>query len=205
MNTVTIPVIINVAVAIKDRIDRRALPQTPCPLVHPLPSCVPSPTKTPARIKKDPCTGNVTSKSSSFQKETRVGPKINPIKKDTRQSLSFFVAVNNPPKIPLMPAIRPTDHMRKTAESPIKAPPTLADIGVKFSNANSYLMLSWHLKTEYRHQLRNPLSVLPSQRLSANHHLDPYYRNRRGLGYTRPRQKNGHRHYHGYLASSGTH
>ena len=39
-----------VMVATMERTERREMPQTPCPLVHPLPSRVPKPTINPAAI-----------------------------------------------------------------------------------------------------------------------------------------------------------
>ena len=43
-------VVMNTAVATSERRESRANPQTPCPLVHPLPSRVPKPTRSPAVI-----------------------------------------------------------------------------------------------------------------------------------------------------------
>ena len=48
MNTVTAAAMINSPVAVLDRIDRRAIPQTPWPLVQPPPKRVPKPTYRPA-------------------------------------------------------------------------------------------------------------------------------------------------------------
>src|SRR5690606_18827124 len=42
------PAIMNATVATTERSDRRLIPQTPWPLVQPLPSCVPKPTRSPA-------------------------------------------------------------------------------------------------------------------------------------------------------------
>ena len=38
-----------ISVAVMDLGDSLAIPQTPCPLVHPLPRLVPKPTRSPAR------------------------------------------------------------------------------------------------------------------------------------------------------------
>lgn len=38
---------INIIVAVMDRHEKRAIPQTECPLVHPLPIRVPRPTRKP--------------------------------------------------------------------------------------------------------------------------------------------------------------
>ena len=48
--TVIIAVTINKTVAITDLNDERAMPQIPCPLVHPLATFVPIPTSSPAAI-----------------------------------------------------------------------------------------------------------------------------------------------------------
>lgn len=49
-NTDSIPAAMKVRVATNDLGDIRLMPQTPCPLVQPLPSKVPNPTKRPATI-----------------------------------------------------------------------------------------------------------------------------------------------------------
>src|SRR3546814_7734363 len=46
--TVAMPVAMNVRVATIERAERRLTPQTPCPLVQPLPRRVPTPTASPA-------------------------------------------------------------------------------------------------------------------------------------------------------------
>ena len=48
--TVIIAVTINKTVAITDLNDERAMPQIPCPLVHPLATFVPIPTSSPPAI-----------------------------------------------------------------------------------------------------------------------------------------------------------
>jgi hypothetical protein len=48
MLAVIMPVAINVATATKDLYDSLGNPQTPCPLVQPFPSLVPTPTRNPA-------------------------------------------------------------------------------------------------------------------------------------------------------------
>src|SRR6202044_1506920 len=47
-STVSAPQIMKVSVAATDRAESRLSPQTPCPLVQPLPSRVPKPTRSPA-------------------------------------------------------------------------------------------------------------------------------------------------------------
>src|SRR5258708_29562446 len=58
---------------------------------------------------------------------------ISPAIKATRQPLSLFPESSRPPKMPLMPAIRPVNSISSTAEKPIKPPPIAADIGVKLA------------------------------------------------------------------------
>src|SRR6516225_3090691 len=49
----------------------------------------------------------------------------------TRQLRSLVCGLIRPSKIPLTPAMRPVNSMRRTADSPINAPPTAAETGVK--------------------------------------------------------------------------
>lgn len=51
MATVTMPVAMNVSVATMERGDSRDRPQTPCPLVQPEPTRVPTPTARPASAR----------------------------------------------------------------------------------------------------------------------------------------------------------
>jgi hypothetical protein len=62
-----------------------------------------------------------------------MGAKINPAMKAMRQALSSLRKSSNPPKIPLMPAIRPVNSINSTAARPIRAPPIAADMGVKLA------------------------------------------------------------------------
>ena len=50
--TVTKPANIKQSVAIIDRVDKREMPQTPCPLVQPAPKRVPMPTSNPETTNK---------------------------------------------------------------------------------------------------------------------------------------------------------
>src|SRR5258708_22696813 len=58
---------------------------------------------------------------------------MSPAIKAMRQPLSLFPGSSRPPKMPLMPAIRPVNRMSSTADKPIKPPPIAADIGVKLT------------------------------------------------------------------------
>ena len=57
--------------------------------------------------------------------------------KAMRQPLSLLSGLSRPPKMPLMPAIRPVSSISRTAERPISAPPIAADSGVKFAMDHS--------------------------------------------------------------------
>src|SRR5215471_5909918 len=59
------------------------------------------------------------------------GAAIRPTMKATRQARSLVRGLIRPPKIPLIPAMRPVNSMSKTAESPISTPPIAAETGVK--------------------------------------------------------------------------
>ena len=50
MATTATAAAMNIAVAAKDRLDKRAIPQTPCPEVQPPLSRVPKPTSSPATM-----------------------------------------------------------------------------------------------------------------------------------------------------------
>src|SRR4029450_2352967 len=51
--------------------------------------------------------------------------------KAIRQARSLVCGLIRPPKIPLIPAMRPVNSMSRTAESPIRTPPIAAETGVK--------------------------------------------------------------------------
>src|SRR5229473_382821 len=62
-----------------------------------------------------------------------MGARMSPAIKAMRQPLSLFPGSSRPPKMPLMPAMRPVNSISSTAEMPIKPPPIAADIGVKLA------------------------------------------------------------------------
>ncbi len=129
----TIPVSIKVIVAKIERFDRFAIPQMPCPLVQPLPSRVPIPTKNPpSAISHNgyPCRGI---KKSGEMKLNITVPNIKPQRKTARQIYSLLGELNKPFIMPLMPAMRPLNNKRMVTLRPIKAPPSKAEYGVKFS------------------------------------------------------------------------
>src|SRR5216684_2379300 len=58
---------------------------------------------------------------------------MSPAIKAMRQPLSLLPGSSRPPKMPLMPAIRPVNSISSTADKPIKPPPIAADSGVKLA------------------------------------------------------------------------
>src|SRR6516164_4825615 len=64
-----------------------------------------------------------------------------------RQARSVVSGLIRPAKIPLIPAIRPVSAISRTAESPISAPPTATEIGVKLAIAYDTSVLG--AKNEY--------------------------------------------------------
>ena len=84
------------------RIERRPIPHTPWPLVHPLPSLVPQPTKSPAMILKEKLALVAFGISILRKICTRAVPHTNPIKNKIRQifCLGRRIACHNVPLIP---------------------------------------------------------------------------------------------------------
>ena len=132
------PVVMNVTVATRDRIENLAIPQTACPLVQPLPIRVPKPTRKPPVPSSQ--TGKPTLKgfSAGLVRCTKNAPLIMPIKKAIRQKSSERCGLNKPPIMPLIPAMRPLNNNKIVAARPINNPPEKADTGVKFSNLSLY-------------------------------------------------------------------
>src|SRR5208282_3321817 len=133
--TVAIPAAMKASVAASERRDRRASPHTPCPLVQPLPSRVPKPTRRPATASVGSEASMVTRGRLPVKSAERPGAASMPITKATRQARSPLAALPIPPTIPLMPAMRPFASHKSAAASPISAPPSDAERGVKFSQA----------------------------------------------------------------------
>lgn len=80
------------AVATIERGERRDIPQTPCPLVHPEPYRVPIPTNTPATMSSNPppwnsISGNVTNRPHSS------GAASRPKKKQCLLTFSFAMTL----------------------------------------------------------------------------------------------------------------
>ena len=82
------PVAIKVSVATIDRVEPRAIPQTPCPLVQPLPNRLPTPTNTPPS-KTCHQARSMTGAAGPLKAATSKGPSTNPITKVNAQDSNF--------------------------------------------------------------------------------------------------------------------
>ncbi len=131
--TVTAAVTIKINVAAIERTDKREIPQTPWPLVQPLPNWVPTPTNRPPIITSGVEIEKVTSGICPMNKPYKSGERIRPARKAIRHDISPHFVEKHPPNIPLIPATRPLNNIKIMAATPIKIPPINADIGVKFS------------------------------------------------------------------------
>jgi len=129
--TVRIAVTINKTVAITDLNDKRAIPQIPCPLVHPLATFVPIPTSSPPAIING--SEFVIRNGISFvvENENIIDPTTRPTRNKKLSPLPSF-EVRKLSVILLMPASRPLPIKNTTTAKPIVIPPTKADKGVKF-------------------------------------------------------------------------
>jgi hypothetical protein len=123
---VQIATVIKVAVAARLLLDSRAIPQTPCPLVHPFPRRVPTPTRIPA-IKRE---GRLMGKAPGIQAgficlNTAADIRI-PSMNAAEQSLLLGASDTRLLTIPLTPRILPLKYISKIADRPINNPPTEA-------------------------------------------------------------------------------
>src|SRR5574343_146335 len=126
------PVAMKVSVAAIERGERRAMPQTPWPLVQPEPRRLPKPTIRPASTMR---TGGVSMRAagSGANSAHRVGAARMPSRKAKRQARSAHgLRAQALAMMPLTPAMRPSASARMSAESPIRAPPRAALPGVKW-------------------------------------------------------------------------
>ena len=111
--------------ATAERGERRASPQMPWPLVQPLPSRDPNPTRSPAAM--------VTGTPAESPASNRLGKSANPARPanaspttkaacQPRGGLGF----QSPETMPLMPAVRPMVPMSRSAAPPSNRPPNSA-------------------------------------------------------------------------------
>src|SRR3984893_17731716 len=122
-----------ITVATMERLDRRAIPQMPWPEVQPPPSLVPKPTSRPAPVITVQLAGSFGIGIGCPIQPAISGARMSPAIKAMRQSLSSLLKFSRPPKIPLMPAMRPVKSISKTADRPIRPPPIAAESGVIFA------------------------------------------------------------------------
>ena len=122
-------------VAMRDRLESLAKPQTACPLVQPEPRRVPKPTNRPAASKvpypfetSKLWDANIQAHSG----DERSSPKIK-TKRQARSRLKGVLDSTAEAKMPHIPMIRPLKAMSMDAASPIKSPPTRELSGVKFN------------------------------------------------------------------------
>src|SRR5688500_18328781 len=111
-----------VTTAASERREKRPRPQTPWPLVQPLPSRVPKPTSSPAANSNavgPVCIRGGEGTNCIVTASAIARPAMNAI----RQSRSLRAPANTPLAMPLIPAIRPIDHSSSTAAQPIRTPP----------------------------------------------------------------------------------
>lgn len=93
-------------VATIDRGEKRAMPQIPCPLVHPDPKNTPNPTMSPPIASADEDTG--TTKEIVPPNETKInGERTAPEMNAARHAQSLAKGGINPVTIPVTPAMRP--------------------------------------------------------------------------------------------------
>ena len=122
--TETIPEPINSGVATSERTENRDMPQTPWPLVQPLPRRVPNPTNNPPTISSNGEEGYCDITPSLIQLmitaptnilRTNVVAKI--------QGGPDLLIADARANRPLIPAIRPAPSSRTAAANPINNPP----------------------------------------------------------------------------------
>ena len=121
---------INVHVATQERVEKRDMPHTPWPLVHPLANVVPAPTKSPATTISQG--GNCNSPSNKDGANTLTATPANnsPKIKYNCQRESEFALANTDLTMPDIPAIFPYKTSSNVHAIPINAPPIAADTGV---------------------------------------------------------------------------
>lgn len=120
-----------VIVAMIDRGETRAMPQTPCPEVHPPPNVTPIPTRNPPMINIGVSIGTEMSGTVPVANVTTKGPETMPAMNAALQDQSAIPeGVRNPARIPVAPMIRPTNAIDRTAANPINRPPPSDKNGV---------------------------------------------------------------------------
>ena len=121
---------INTHVETQERVEKRDIPHTPCPLVQPLASEVPTPTKSPATIINQEGIFKSPSNNSGAINEVATPAISKPAIKHTFHTLSDFNGVNSDLTNPEIPATLPNKTSNSAQAMPIKAPPKAAEMGV---------------------------------------------------------------------------
>lgn len=100
----------NTHVATIERTEKRPIPKTPCPLVHPEPIQVPIPTRNPAITSIGMPASILTGLMPGPNSLTTKGPAIRPTTKANRQPKLEESRLKRPTNITLIPATRPVVH-----------------------------------------------------------------------------------------------
>ena len=125
--TVTTAVTMKTMVAAIERVDSRPIPQMPWPEVQPPPSRVPKPTSSPAAAMTVQLAGSFGGAIAVADPAGDDGRQNQPGDEGDAPGLVLAPQIERPPKMPLMPAIRPVNSISSTAERPISAPPIAAE------------------------------------------------------------------------------
>src|SRR5690606_8430588 len=124
--TVAMPVVMKVAVATIDRLESRPMPHTPWPLVQPLPRRVPKPTRSPAAASSAIEGEKLPAEKDPGERACIARPpSTSPPTNAPRQCSSPATGLISPPKMPLMPATRPSPKSKSAAPSPRIIPPSV--------------------------------------------------------------------------------
>src|SRR5450432_260717 len=129
--TVSIPVATKTSVATMERGDRRLIPQSPCPEVHPLPSVVPTPTRNPPMAIVGRPVELAAPKTPGEPRRQSRPPTTSPPRKYRRQERSSPRAPKLRPTIPEIPAMRPSKRIKSEIATPSTNPPRVEPTGVK--------------------------------------------------------------------------
>ena len=119
-------------VATIERIESFATPKTPCPEVHPEPSCVPKPVSKPPIIIIAGLESKVIIDFLSNSNQINA-PNIIPKRNSNLHNLSSKLHLNKPPMTLLIPATLSVKYSKIQIDNPINSPPKTAEKGVKLS------------------------------------------------------------------------
>ena len=143
MNKHAMAAIIKVRVAAIERLENRAMPAIPCPLVQPLPIDVPKPTNKPPMIKSGRLLSGADGKGRCDTRWNNCVPAIMATKKVMRHRLLRKLVAINEKAMPQMPAMRPLKANSNVAERPMAIPPPKTEDQATWSNNESILVLPY--------------------------------------------------------------